>query len=56
MPDDASLRRPPSRPGSALRKLRTQKGLTLAEVFRRALGIVGNLPGGILYAWGRKES
>jgi transcriptional regulator with XRE-family HTH domain len=35
MPDDATLRRPPSRPGAALRKLRTQKGLTLAEVSRR---------------------
>lgn len=35
MADDASIRRPPSRPGAALRKLRMQKGLTLAEVSRR---------------------
>ena len=35
MADDASTRRPPSKPGLALRKLRTQQGLTLAEVSRR---------------------
>ena len=35
MADDASTRRPPSKPGLALRRLRTQQGLTLAEVSRR---------------------
>jgi len=35
MPDDSSVRRPVNRPGAALRQVRTQKGLTLAEVSRR---------------------
>ena len=30
-------------------------GFALSVLFV-ALGIVGNLPGGVLYAWGRKES
>ena len=35
MPDDAATRRPTDRPGAALRRLRSQKGLTLADVSRR---------------------
>ena len=39
MPDDAAtprpLDRPPDRPGAALRRLRSQRGLTLADVSRR---------------------
>lgn len=35
MPDDVATRRPTDRPGAALRRLRSQKGLTLADVSRR---------------------
>ena len=35
MPDDTATRRPTDRPGAALRRLRSQKGLTLADVSRR---------------------
>lgn len=35
MPDDASIRKPPTHPGSTLRKFRTQKGLTLVQIKER---------------------
>jgi transcriptional regulator with XRE-family HTH domain len=35
MPDESPAHRPMNRPGAALRQVRTQKGLTLAEVSRR---------------------